>query len=429
MSRINPQQGHFDDGIGYFARIRSFSRNAKLFLLSHASTQICLGVSSTILNVYFLKMGFSKSYIGTYMAMGTLAAAIAAIPIGVIADRVGRKKSVLWAIVLTTLAAIGEVAILNPMFLLGVSFAKGVGSTFKQVVQNPFLMENSTPEERIHLFSVNQALQTVASVFGSGLAGLFPLLLAFAAQSLGWLEFVEVTQLRMALAFSIVFLLISAIPISMISETNFKPSKRHSVASDLTSIVKDANLRNLAFYQFLIGAGAGMTIPFFNVFLSDSLGASAGEISTITMGSRVVLTVAVLMSPWLVRAFGRIKSVLITQLLSIPALLSISFAPGLWIVALLYWFRTALMNMSSPIATSFAMEIVPSDMRATASSTINMGNSIARSASQILGGFMMDTWGNTSPYYFTCVLYFLASVFYYRAFNKFDKPKSQLTQA
>ncbi len=172
-----------------------------------------------------------------------------------------------------------------------------------------------------------------------------------------------------------------------------------------------------------------MTIPFFNVFLSDSLGASAGEISTITMGSRVVLTIAVLMSPWLVKAFGRIKSVLITQMLSIPALLSISFAPGLWIVALLYWFRTALMNMSSPIATSFAMEIVPSDMRATASSTINMGNSIARSVSQILGGLMMDAWGNTSPYYFTCVLYFLASVFYYRAFNKFDKPQVHQAQA
>jgi MFS family permease len=158
-------------------------------------------------------MGFSKSYIGTYMAMGTLAAAIAAIPIGVVADRVGRKKSVLWAIALTTLAAIGEVAILNPMLLLGVSFAKGVGSTFKQVVQNPFLMENSTPDERIHLFSVNQALQTVASVLGSGLAGLFPLLLAFAAQSFGWLEFVEVAQLRMALAFSIIFLLISSNPL------------------------------------------------------------------------------------------------------------------------------------------------------------------------------------------------------------------------
>lgn len=416
-------EAFFDDGGGYFEKINSFSRNAKLFLLSHASSQICLGVGSTILNVYFLKLGFSKSYIGTYMAMKTLAAALAAIPIGVIADRMGRKKSILWAIAFTALATIGEVTLLNQALLLVASFAQGIGSTFKSVVQNPFLMENSEPHERIHLFSVNQALQTVASVMGSGLAGLFPLILAFAAQRFGWLEFVEVTQLRLALAFSVVFLAISAIPMMMVNESNFVPSKRHSVKSDVLSIVKDENLRNLTVYRFLIGAGAGMTIPFFNVFLSDSLGASAGQISTITMGSRVVLTVAVLMSPWLVQVLGRIKSVLVTQLLSIPALLSISFAPSIWVVTLLYWFRSALMNMSSPISTAFAMEIVPDDMRATASSTMNMGDSIARSFSQVLGGFMMDTWGNASPYYFTCILYFIASIFYYKAFNKFDNPK------
>ncbi|MCE5197122.1 MAG: MFS transporter [Negativicutes bacterium] len=422
MSVSRSEQAQFDSGSSYFDKIRSFSRNAKLFLLSHASTQICLGVGSTILNVYFLKLGFSKSYIGTYMAMNTLAAAIAAIPIGVIADRVGRKKSVMWSIGLNTVATLAEVTFLNPAILLFVSFSKGIGSTFKAVVQNPFLMENSKPEERIHLFSVNQALQTVASVGGSALAGVFPMLLAFFAQAMGWTDFLEVSQLRLALAFSTIFLVLSAIPMAMVKEDNFQPSKRHNVFSDLSTIVKDQNLRNLTIYRFMIGAGAGMTVSFFNVFLSDSLGASAGEISFITMGSRVALTVAVLCSPWLVRTLGRINSVLITQVLSIPALLTISLAPNIFVVTILYWVRTALMNMSSPISTSFAMEIVPSDMRATASSTMNMGDSLARSASQILGGIMMDTWGNSSPYYFTCALYFAASVFYWWAFRKYDQP-------
>src|SRR5450756_2585480 len=86
------------------------------------------------------------------------------------------------------------------------------------------------------------------------------------------------------------------------------------------------------------------------------------------------------------------------------------------------------MNMSSPISTSFAMEIVPSDMRATASSTMNMGDSLARSASQILGGIMMDTWGNSSPYYFTCVLYFAASVFYWWAFRNMTSRANEADQ-
>lgn len=409
----------------YWQRILSFSRNAKLFLVSHAFTQITLGVFSTIMNVYLLKVGFDKTYIGYYMAAGTLAAAISSIPIGVLADRFGRRRSVLAAILLTTLSACGEVATLNPILLIVFSFTKGIGSTFKAVVQNPFLMENSTPRERIHLFSVNQALQTVASVGGSVLAGLLPMLFAFIAQAAGWIDVLEASQLRFALGFSVIFVALSSIPMYMVKEKPMEKREQHSVRSDLLAVVQDPNIRSLSIYRFMIGMGAGLTLPFFNVYLAESLNATNEEISLVTTGSRIVLTIGTLMSPYLVRYLGRIKSIVATQMLSIPTLLAIAW-PGasLTAVTVIYWVRTALMNMSSPISTTLGMEIVPADKRATSSSTMNMADSLARSAAQVMGGWMMDNWGNNIPYFFTCGIYLIATIFYYQSFKKYDDPES-----
>ena len=427
MSNTNNFHPLEEPPLSYWQRVLLFSRNAKLFLVSHALTQITLGVFSTIMNVYLLKMDFDKSYIGIYMAAGTLAAAISAIPIGVMADRFGRRRSVLAAIVLTTASAMGEVSTLNPFLLLAFSFTKGIGSTFKAVVQNPFLMENSTAQERIHLFSVNQALQTVASVGGSMLAGVLPLLFAFIAQSMGWLEYVEAEQLRFALAASIMFMALSFIPMYMVKEEKIERASSHSVTSDLLSIINDPNIRNLTIYRSLIGMGAGLTLPFFNVYLVETLNATNEEISLVTTGSRVVLTIGTLLSPFLVKYLGRIKSIIVTQMLSIPTLIAIAW-PGanLAAVTVIYWFRTALMNMSSPISTTLGMEIVPADKRATSSSTMQMADSLARSAAQVMGGWIMQNWGNNIPYFFTCGIYLIATGFYYQSFKQYDNPDIEI---
>ena len=427
MSNSNNFHPLEEPPLSYWQRVLLFSRNAKLFLVSHALTQITLGVFSTIMNVYLLKMGFDKSYIGIYMAAGTLAAAISAIPIGVMADRFGRRRSVLAAIILTTASAVGEVSTLSPFLLLAFSFTKGIGSTFKAVVQNPFLMENSTAQERIHLFSVNQALQTVASVGGSMLAGVLPLFFAFIAQSMGWLDYVEAEQLRFALAASIVFMALSFIPMYMVKEQKIERANTHSVTSDLLSIINDPNIRNLTIYRSLIGMGAGLTLPFFNVYLAETLNATNEEISLVTTGSRVVLTIGTLLSPFLVRYLGRIKSIIVTQMLSIPTLIAIAW-PGanLAAVTVIYWFRTALMNMSSPISTTLGMEIVPADKRATSSSTMQMADSLARSAAQVMGGWIMQNWGNNIPYFFTCGIYLIATGFYYQSFKQYDNPDIEI---
>jgi phosphomannomutase len=65
-----------------------------------------------------------------------------------------------------------------------------------------------------------------------------------------------------------------------------------------------------------------------------------------------------LLTPILSRRLGRVKFVLICQLMSIPFLISISFPQGAFIMAISFFFRNSLMNMANPVLQSMAMDLV-----------------------------------------------------------------------
>jgi MFS family permease len=369
-------------------------------------------------------MGFSKSFIGMYMAAATISGAIFSLPIGIVSDNFGHKKICAAATGLMLISTLGEIYFLYPAFLLMISFVKGISSAAFMVVQNPFLMNNSSPEERIHVFSVNHAATTMASVLGSLFAAVVPAVLAFAFKSSSAFNMVEANSLRICLGVSTVFVLIALIPIFKIDEkaltVNIVPKKFNP-----REVIGDKNILALTFHRLLIGMGAGFTLPFFNVFLTDSFNATNEEVSMVTMGSRIVLTIATLSSPLLLKKMGRMRAIIITQILSLPTLIAITWSPSVAAVALLFWARTALMNMSTPISNAMAMELVPSNLRSTSSSMIHTADSIGRSAAQLAGGWIMDHISNIVPYYVTGVIYVIATVFFWVIFKDVDKDKTE----
>jgi predicted MFS family arabinose efflux permease len=116
-----------------------------------------------------------------------------------------------------------------------------------------------------------------------------------------------------------------------------------------------------------------------------------------------------------------VRAVTTTQMLSIPFLLTAGYVPNLRVVAVAYWIRHALMNMSSPISGTFAMEMLSGEQRATANSVFTMTNQIMRAIAGALGGWMMDHLGNSSPYIVTATLYLMATIYYRKHFTPLEK--------
>jgi MFS family permease len=399
---------------GYIDSIRRFRPNAKLFLASVSLSQIAMASFGLLLNIYLRQLGYSKSFLGIFTTVNLISSGLISVPAGMFTNRFGRKGSLLLSIALATVACLGQVFFTaSAAILLAFSALRGASNTFKSIVQSPLLVENSDVRERMHLFSVNAALSHVSGMVGNSLAGLLPV---FIMDSMGIIDIINPVPLRYALVISALFWLFSAIPVMFIKEesvTKGEQAKRLSLRTVLASPIP----RNLAVYNMFIGFGAGLVVPFFNVFLTEQLQAGTEQVGFIMAGSSVVLIFAVLLSPRLVEKFGKVKSVVLSQGSSIPLLIVMGLSPGIWPVTIAYWMRHGLMNLSNPITGSFAMEIVEPEQRATTASLISMANNLSRAVSATVGGFMMDNYGNGSPYFLTAIIYSAAVFWYYTHFH------------
>jgi predicted MFS family arabinose efflux permease len=95
----------------------------------------------------------------------------------------------------------------------------------------------------------------------------------------------------------------------------------------------------------------------------------------------------------------------------------IALPPNIYAVGTALFMRSALMNMSSPIATNFSMEITDSTKRGKISSLMRVSDNAARACSAAAAGHIMARWSYEAPYFVTSTFYLLASLVYWRAFR------------
>lgn len=165
---------------------------------------------------------------------------------------------------------------------------------------------------------------------------------------------------------------------------------------------------------------AGLIVPFFNVYFNKILLAGPGEIGLIfslAQGSMIIGAVAV---PYLAGRIGKVKTVSLTYLISLPFLVLLAFTTNLYLAGGAYILRMLFMNMSSPVSNSFSMEIVGSEERASVSSLTSTASCFALAAGSFVAGVLM-TWGlQIMPYLAACVFYTAASVLYFKFFRQHE---------
>jgi MFS family permease len=393
----------------YGQRIKSFSFNARVYLLASFVGSLYFSVFGVLGNLYLLQAGLNESYLGTMISVGSLARVLCAIPAGVLSDRIGRRKALLLAAGLIAVAELILILFPTPtMVIVAVTIGSAAG-TIMMVSGSPFLTENSTRDERSHLFSVSMASHTVSGVAGSFLGGMMPVLwgrvLALPADSM--------LVYRATLLSSLILLGSAVIPYSLIKEVKKVPS---AITGWIVKLKSPKLVYQLAVPELLMGLGAGMFVPFLNVYFSRHLGASSTQVGFIFSTMNMVTTVAVLWAPVLGKRYGKVGGAVLTRLLSVPILLVIALTSNLWLAAVAAWVRSALMNMSNPLIGSFSMEVLDARERATVSSMLNMLWSLGWGLSAKLAGYIMQNYSYTMPYYFTVVLYTLSAIFMYRFF-------------
>ena len=158
----------------YIARVRSFHPNARLYLVSAILTGAALGVYRLLSNFYVLSLDFDQKLLGQLITITSMTALLTAVPMGYLADRLGRKNSLLLSGAAVSFGIVMMVLAPSRLMLYAMNVLIGMAQGLSAVTMSPFLLENSGEQERTYLFSLGSGLQMAAASVGNSVGGYLP---------------------------------------------------------------------------------------------------------------------------------------------------------------------------------------------------------------------------------------------------------------
>jgi predicted MFS family arabinose efflux permease len=279
-------------------------------------------------------------------------------------------------------------------------------------------MENSSELERTYLFSISSGLRMAAFSVGDWVGGYLPTWFG----DLFNVSSVSTTAYTWAIAMAGVLVIIAVIPRLMLKRHNL-PFEERSIFAPLSFARENPGmLTKLLLPIFITSIGAGLIMPFMNIFFSKVHNQPDPVIGTMFAWGSLAMGLGLILAPAFADKFGKIKVVVLTQGISIPFLILLGFSPIFSLSAIAYFVRLTLMNMSSPIYQTFVMEKVESKSRAMVASLNSMVNSFGRAFSPVISGWMQVNYGFGPPFMGTIILYVIAIAMYFKFFMHKRRP-------
>ncbi len=391
------------------ATIRSFNRAARLFLLATVIDGIIFSFWQLFFNFFILAKGFDKVFLGEVNSIPSIAGLLFCIPLGMLSDRMGRRKAMLAGLALSCLGMGLQVASSQPALLIGMAFIGGLGSNLFGISQAPFMMRVSSRENRTLLFSLNFGLQALSGAVGNLFAGQLPVFFSHVLH----VSPESAATYQAILLCSVILGTLSLVPVFLIHEPVVSNPPERAAKTTARQPLGKVLLRPLVIKlilpQLLIGLGASLLIPYINIFLQERFNLSSQVIGTIFSLSALLTGIGSVIGPRLARQLGtKIRTITITQMASLVFLLLAGFTPMAWLSSTSLLARGTLMNMAAPLYTAFAMEQVSATEQGVVNSALNLFWQLGFAVGPFISGIVQEQYGFSPLFIATASLYFIA---------------------
>ncbi len=396
----------------YIDRVSAFHPNARLYLVSAVISGASMGVFRLLFNFYVLSLGFDEELLGNLVTTSSLTALLVALPMGYAADFLGRKKSLIAGTSFSGGAILLMVLFPSVPMFIGANVLLGFAQSLAGVTMGPFLMENSSDKERTYLFSFSSGFQTASAFVGNWIGGYLPT----------WLGSAQNVSATSTQAYGGSLLVIAAaaltalVPLFFLRTPRLTQDQRSFFAPIAYFRKQPALLGKLILPMLVTSIGAGLIMPFMNIFFRQVHHQPDTVIGSLFAWGSLAMGIGILLAPPLADRMGKIQLVVITQGLSIPFLVMLGFAPWFGAAVVAYYIRLALMNMSGPVYQTYVMEKVEPSARATVASLVSMANNFGWAFSPTISGWLQVKYGFAPAYLGTILMYALSVYLYWRYF-------------
>ena len=346
-----------------FRSYRDLPRNIHLLFLLEFSLSLIHIAFILVLNIYLRKQGFSDPEIASFNSLRFIGALAFALPLGIYIR--GKKLKPFFilaaAVVPTTSILIIESIHYLILPLIQLAFLSwGFGMMLMRVCSLPFIIRNTTADNSTEALSLTAATWSLSTIV-SGLI----------ISGLDWISYVKigswlVTFNEQAILWIITVIGAGSIVFALkIREHNHGHTDRNN---DLFSLHKSYDW-HLIFKAIspliLISIGAGLTIPFVNLFFNSIFGFTASEFSLLGSFTALLVFIFSLLVPSLRKKYGYWMTIVVVQSLAIICLIIMSlmelyatYSFALIIAVAAYILRQPLMHMAHPASNELMMNYV-----------------------------------------------------------------------
>lgn len=421
------------DPHSYSEKVKSFSRNARLYIIHIQGMSLTYGVRAIIYNFYLLyifRNGVTLFnyefetvfFIGFLFAMGSLVTGIMSTFNGVFVDKIGKKWSFITGDFIGSITILVIVLFHTPAIVIFCHIARAAVMSIHNIAEAPFIYEQSTEKERVHLFSVSSGMSTMASMSGNLIGGVVPLGFAILLYNHPIVSGIaSIRVLQVALFVSVLLWWGSLIPAYFLKENPELTAKAKEFSISARMTFKNVkNWRTVWVFvlsSVFIGLGAGMFAQFFEIFFLLLFNATPAEISIIFAVGAFSIALGNLTSPILAEKFGKVNMIVITRFTSIVFMLLLPFSPTMILAAVFFLFRGFFMNSTGPTESALAMEVVDDEERTTLEALRQAGASIFGALGYLVGGYYMGQDQFVIPFGLASCLYFIATIIFWLHFR------------
>ena len=404
-------------GIGaVFPSLRRAGGNAKSLIVAGSLGSFGGGLFTVARPVYLYAAGLDPTVIGILIAVESFLGVLLAIPVAMMSDLFGRKRFVVFGLLLD---AVGAFLYFYSSDIIVLVIAQALFAFVTATVGAPFLAlfaDGTTEGNRNELFVLFYFAGGIATAIGSFVTGLqAPLAGLLGVGSLD--------------AFRLLFLVVSAtslaagvVVLRCVSERRAERAAAGGRGLSLRDMIRVPKKSMGVVKKFSIigftGFGAGLIIPLLPLWYNLRFGVDVSVIGPLFGSIFLTTALASLLTPAFAKRSGSVFTIVATQLSAIVLLVLIPLAPDYLSAGVVMVTRSTLANMSNPIMQSFMMGLIHPDERATASSMIQMFDAIPRAYAPAVGGYLLSVGLINTPFFVTAALYIVSTALFYIFFRK-----------
>jgi MFS family permease len=383
---------------------------------------LATGMVGVLVGLYLSRLAFGPAEIGIVVAAGLGGAALAALVVTLLGDRLGRRKALVALSLLSAGGGLAVAVVSGPAAMTAAAFAgmlNGMGRDrgASLIVDQAILPATVSDQERTRAFAWYNVLQDAGHALG-GLLAATPVVL----RSVFGVE--EIAAFRLALVGYALILVATTLVYRGLSEVvERRPPAPARVRISPHSRRILWKISSLFAVDSL--AGGFLTTALLAFFFYERFGGGEAAVAVLFFGARVANAGSHLGAAWLARRIGLVNTMVFTHIPSSLLLVTVPLAPSFPVAAVLFLLREGLVEMDVPTRQSYVMAVVQPAERTFASGITHLVRLAAWAAAPGFAGLLMRGVTLGAPLYVGAAMKVAYDLLLYAAFRRHQPPEER----